>query len=223
MSDSDQQLDPGHAGNPAKCVRVMSAILVFALAGIISGPTAAQNAGKSSAPESQYTAGGAERCLRCHAGERMMLMAETAHGHPDNPHTPFAGHGCEACHGPGSLHVSRARGGIGFPALIVFDDRDSVARQTGACMSCHGDDMGDLEGLEWTGSVHDTDDVTCINCHEVHRIDNPLQGQKPQLEACSACHAEQIENHRRFEDKGIVFDNLSCFDCHDVHQLIHEP
>jgi DmsE family decaheme c-type cytochrome len=202
---------------------MIGAVLVATLSGVISEPTTAQDQRNSNASGIQFTAEGAERCLRCHAGERQALMAETAHGNSDNPHTPFAKQGCEACHGPGSLHVSRTRGGIGFPALIVFDERDSVERRTGACMSCHADDMGDLEGMDWTGSAHDTDDVTCVSCHEMHIIGNPLKDQKQQREACDACHAEEIETHRRFEDKGIVFDNLTCFDCHDVHQLIREP
>jgi len=71
-------------------------------------------------PEAQFTAEGAERCLNCHAGERMTIMAETAHGNSQDPHTPFAKQGCESCHGPGSLHVSRARGGRGFPAMITL-------------------------------------------------------------------------------------------------------
>jgi DmsE family decaheme c-type cytochrome len=202
---------------------MLGAILIPVLASIISMPAAAQDKRTSNAAEARFTTEGAERCLRCHAGERMTVMAETIHGNSDNPHTPFARQGCEACHGPGSLHVSRARGGIGFPALIVFDERDTVERQTGVCIACHADDMGDLEGMEWTGSMHDTEDVTCISCHEMHRIGNPLREQKQQREACGACHAEQIENHRQFADKGIVFDKLTCFDCHDVHQLIHEP
>jgi DmsE family decaheme c-type cytochrome len=193
------------------------------LAGMVPSTTAAQDKRTNGLPEAQYTADGTESCVRCHAGERMTLMAETAHGNKDNPHTPYATHGCESCHGPGSLHVSRARGGRGFPAMIRFGSGESVQRQTAACIGCHADDMGNLEGMEWTDSAHDTGGMTCVSCHEGHIVGNPLAEQQPQREACATCHAKEIAGHPRFEDKGIVFDKLSCYDCHDVHQLIREP
>ncbi len=75
---------------------------------------------RSNPPQAQFTAAGVEGCLRCHVGDRLTAMAKTAHGNKDNPHTPYATQGCESCHGPGSFHSSRARGGVGFPALISF-------------------------------------------------------------------------------------------------------
>jgi DmsE family decaheme c-type cytochrome len=190
---------------------------------LIPQSTAAQGSGERNGADAQFTAKGTESCVRCHAGERMTIMADTAHGNPENPDTPYAQHGCESCHGPGSLHVSRARGGRGFPALIRFDGSDSAQRQTDACIGCHANDLGDLEGMEWTGSAHDAAGMTCVNCHEAHIAGNPLRQHEQQIETCAYCHKGQITSHPRFEDKGIVFDKLSCYDCHDVHQLIHEP
>jgi DmsE family decaheme c-type cytochrome len=200
---------------------IMLALIVAA--GSISSSTEAQDKKNNGLPEAQYTAEGTERCLKCHAGETMTIVAETAHGNADNPHTPYAQKGCESCHGPGSLHVSRARGGIGFPAMVVFDKRDTVERQTDACLGCHAEDMGDLEGMAWNGSAHDTGRMTCISCHDGHVVGNPLGDQAQQRKACAKCHEEEIAGHPRFEDKGIVFDQLNCFDCHDVHQLEREP
>lgn len=173
--------------------------------------------------DAQFTAGGTASCMRCHAGERMTLMAETAHGNTDNPHTPYAQQGCESCHGPGSLHVSRARGGRGFPALIRFDSKESVPQQTAACLNCHGKEMGELEGMAWTDSLHDSGTMTCVTCHEAHIVGNSLRDQEQQRKSCAKCHDVQITNHRRFENVGIVFDKLSCYDCHDVHQLERTP
>jgi len=174
-------------------------------------------------PRAQFTAEGTDRCLGCHAGERMALMAETVHGNADNPHTPYAQQGCESCHGPGSLHASRARGGRGVPALVTFAREESAQIKTQACVGCHAEDMGDLPGIEWVGSVHDAAKMTCIDCHQLHIVGNPLTGQKRQQENCAQCHNRQIAAHPRFEDKGIVFDALTCYECHDVHQLLREP
>ena len=63
--------------------------------------------------EAQFSAGGTEQCLTCHAGDNMTIMAETPHGNTDNPHSPYSKQGCESCHGPGSVHISRAGGGAG--------------------------------------------------------------------------------------------------------------
>ncbi len=193
---------------------------LMVLGNFLPGTAEAQTSRARAQAEAQFTDGGTQRCLNCHGGESMEVMAETPHGNVDNPHTPFAHQGCESCHGPGSLHVSRAAGGAGFPALLRFNDEGVVAEQTAACVGCHADDMGELEGMEWIGSEHDTDEMTCVNCHKAHSTESPLADPAMQRETCSGCHEEQIAAHPTFEDKGIVFDNLSCSDCHDVHQLI---
>ena len=218
---SNDQTDDRHRKRISAGVAVAATLTAALLiAGIVPQSGHAQSNRARATAEAQFTAEGSERCLSCHGGERMSSVAETAHGMLENPHTPFANQGCESCHGPGSLHVSRAAGGAGFPVLTKFGDDGVVAEQTGACTSCHEKDMGDLEGMAWQGSVHDADDMTCVSCHTVHTADNSLDEPQEQLATCSGCHEQQIATHSRFEDKGIVFDNLSCYDCHDVHQLI---
>jgi DmsE family decaheme c-type cytochrome len=193
---------------------------LLALGDFFPATADAQTSRARAEADAQFTDVGTQQCLNCHGGESMEVMAETPHGNIDNPHTPFANQGCETCHGPGSLHVSRAAGGAGFPALLRFNNEGVVAEQTAACVGCHANDMGELLGMDWTGSEHDTDEMTCVNCHKAHSTESPLADPSMQRESCAGCHEEQIAAHPTFEDKGIVFDNLSCFDCHDVHQLI---
>lgn len=175
-------------------------------------------------PEAHYTDTGAQGCLRCHAGDNMVVMMETLHGDQANPHAPFGPDqaGCEACHGPGSLHVSRARGGAGFPPLVRFGrGGDPVPDQLGLCLGCHGEAMGEHPGMAWSGSLHDTGRMTCSSCHVMHSSENVLADREAQIKNCAMCHDKQINSHNRFEGKGIAFDRLTCHDCHDVHQLMH--
>ena len=192
-------------------------LLVILILG--AGSAFAQSAGR--VPEAQFTDTGSEGCLRCHAGDSMTVIAETAHGRPDDPHAPFAQEGCESCHGPGSLHVSRARGGAGFPPLARFgEDGDPVPEQLGHCLGCHGEEMGDHAAMAWTGSMHDNGMMTCSTCHQMHTTENILADRSDQIANCATCHEEQIAGHNRFENRGIVFERLTCHDCHDVHQLL---
>ena len=195
---------------------------LFATGALVAGAGAALAAEQDSRiPKAYYTDAGADGCLRCHAGENMTVLRETAHGDSGNPDTPFAGRGCESCHGPGSLHVSRARGGSGFPPLTGFGrGGDPAATQLAACLGCHAKAMGDAPGMEWTGSLHDTGRMTCSSCHRIHSTENVLASREAQIAKCATCHEDQISHHQRFEDRGILFDRLTCHDCHDSHQLI---
>lgn len=191
---------------------------------VVVGLTSAQAQKPGAAPAAKFTEQGTERCLDCHGGEKMTLVADSPHGNKENSNTPYAQRGCESCHGKGSLHVSRARGGAGFPDLIQFKRRGSpVESQNGACLNCHAADMGSLEGMSWTGSLHDTGRMTCGSCHTIHTAENAMANAAEQKDNCTRCHEEQIDAHPKFESKGIVFDKLTCGDCHDVHQLERRP
>jgi len=197
------------------------AALALAVLGLFGAASTMAQQGR--VPEAHFTDGGADACMRCHAGDSMVVILETAHGDQTNPHTPFGPDqaGCEACHGPGSLHVSRSRGGAGFPPLARFGrGGDPVPEQLGLCLGCHGEEMGEHPGMAFTGSLHDTGRMTCSSCHSIHTSENVLANRDAQIENCATCHASQIESHSRFEGRGIVFDRLTCHDCHDVHQLM---
>ena len=170
-------------------------------------------------PQAKFTEEGVEGCLSCHGGVRMTLMAETVHGNKDNPHTPYAAHGCESCHGPGSLHSSRARGGKGFPPLLAFRPWESAQENNKACMNCHGKSMGGLPGMMWYGNLHQLRGMTCVYCHQSHSTVNKMKDREMQKEICSKCHHRQIEEHPRV---GRSFARRKCSACHDVHNPAYE-
>ena len=198
-------------------------LLVFALLVSLEGSTPVFSSGTAgfpgNPPKPQYTEQGVEGCLACHQGDKIVLMAETAHGNLEHPHTPYSTRGCESCHGPGSFHGSRARGGVGFPALITFHPRkESKAVQTQACTDCHGKSANNPRGIEWHGSRHQAIGMTCMSCHRLHVAEAPMKDLTQQNERCSQCHGRALEQHDRFEDAGIEFRELTCATCHDVHE-----
>ena len=173
-------------------------------------------------PQAQYSADGVEGCLDCHRSDRMVLMAETVHGNRDNPHTPYAAHGCESCHGPDGFHSSRAEGGFGFPQLITFQwGRETRQVQMHACMSCHEKDLGELKRMTWYDSIHEETGMTCNYCHQLHVVDEGLKDHQVQREQCGKCHARKLGNHPVLTADGKtrpILANAKCSACHKVHE-----
>ena len=168
----------------------------------------------------QYTEEGSEGCLVCHSGEKMHAIAASPHANPDHPSTPLHNQGCEGCHGPGSIHVSRAHGGQGFPRMITFgrgSDFSPKEEQEEACLSCHKEDLGSTQAIEFRDGVHDKRQINCSRCHLVHAESDSIREKEFQADVCYKCHKKVRAEHPRFEDKSIDFDALSCWVCHDVH------
>jgi len=198
--------------------------LFFALLGSVG--IAQQGEGMSPAKRiAQFTEKGSEGCMVCHSGEKIRAIAASPHANPDHPSAPRTTQGCEACHGPGSIHVSRAHGGQGFPKMITFGRGSEVSareQQIDACLSCHSEELGSTQAIEFWGSAHDRKNINCSRCHLIHAETDPISEKEQQLTTCYRCHRKMKEQHPRFEDKSIDFDALSCWDCHDVHKVNDE-
>ena len=168
-----------------------------------------------------YTKGGAEVCLHCHSGEAMRAIEQGVHGNMENMFSPLATLGCEACHGPGSIHASRAHGGAGFPKLIDFGrgkDHSPRDTQIDACLACHHDGKGGTSPIEWYTSSHNRNSINCSTCHTVHVEVEPMHDADQQVAKCNRCHRKDLQKHERFEEVNIDFESLSCGTCHNVHE-----
>ena len=182
---------------------------------------AQQGEGKPPAKRTaQFTEEGSEGCLRCHSGEKMHAIAASPHANPDHPSAPLARQGCEACHGPGSIHVSRAHGGRGFPPVITFGKGSGFSpkdEQENACLSCHTEDLGSTQAIESRDLVHDKQHITCSRCHLIHAESDSIREKEHQAAICYNCHKKVKAQHPGFVDEGIDVDALTCWTCHDVH------
>ena len=170
---------------------------------------------------SSYTDGGAEACLHCHSGEKMRAIENSVHGNMENMYAPLAAQGCEACHGPGSIHISRAHGGAGFPKMTDFGRGKNYSPrdvQIEACLACHHDEKGGTSAIEWNSSSHNRRAINCSTCHTVHAETEPMQDADQQVTKCNRCHRKDIEKHEHFEEVNIDFESLACGTCHNVHE-----
>ena len=115
---------------------------------------------------------------------------------------------CEACHGPGSLHVGNP---LGIRLLID--------RSNDLCGDCH--DRGAQEQVDAKGgfiehheqyeelfqSKHVT--LDCVICHDPHAGVEQLRwaGKPTTRTQCESCHFKEAQNRKSMED-------LDCVDCH---------
>jgi DmsE family decaheme c-type cytochrome len=168
-----------------------------------------------------YSDEGAASCLRCHSGPEMRAVQSGPHFNLQYPGAPTALHYCESCHGPGSIHVSRAHGGRGFPPLTEFgrgSDKAPREEQIAACMQCHGTAGEARKMIGFYGSPHDRRNINCSTCHTVHAASDPINNREEQAATCYRCHRKQRTGHPRFESPSMDIDVLPCSACHDVHR-----
>lgn len=125
--------------------------------------------------------------------------------------------GCEACHGPGSVHVAKG-GGKGVGIL-----KNDSAAMCGACHTRGADDTkimskdGFIEHHEqypeMLNSPHKA--LNCVSCHDPHKgtsvgQTNPTQGAGITAE-CVKCHARQNTD---FTGSTMQKAGVKCIDCH---------
>lgn len=172
-----------------------------------------------------YSEEGAAGCLRCHSGPQLRAVQSGPHFNLRNPGAPAAQHYCESCHGPGSIHVSRAHGGKGFPPLTQFGRGPETSprdEQLARCLNCHGTEGAVRKTIGFVASPHDREHINCSTCHTVHAEVDPVDDREEQGRICYRCHSRMRTDHPRFEARSMDIDALSCSSCHDVHRPLPE-
>jgi DmsE family decaheme c-type cytochrome len=180
-----------------------------------TGPKAARAAPPHQGKDaSQYI--GAENCKACHED---LPSKGFWKGFEETPHWKTmletkggpSKQGCESCHGPGAEHMN-----AGGDKTKIFSFTSAKAKEISqTCLSCHT--YGE-EHSNFARSAHNVNDVTCTDCHSVHK---PKEKQfllvKKQPDLCYSCHLSvKPEFGRPFRHR--VNENLlKCTDCHNQH------
>ena len=157
---------------------------------------------------------GEKVCMTCHATHAesfsKTLMGRIGKTQPGK----FA---CENCHGAGSQHV-KLGGGRGVGGIISFraDDRSrSVEENNGICLACH--EKGDR--TYWKGSIHETRDVACTNCHTIMKSVSLKYQLKTvnEMDTCFQCHKDRRAQMFRSSHMPLREGKMVCSDCHNPH------
>lgn len=189
------------------------AVLALVLAGLAL-PAGAEEAAAAPA----FAPKGADTCLKCHDEDSKFPVVgifRTPHGQKADARTPFAQAQCESCHGPGAEHarkkkVDEPQGPIGTFGLHA---KTPPAEQDAACLACHAG----ARRTHWPGSAHETADVPCAACHQVHAAHDPVRSAATQPEVCGTCHARERAAGFGASAHAVRQGRMACSDCHNAH------
>jgi len=192
---------------------------------------AAQEKPKPAAPsgaDGDYV--GSDTCIGCHQDQnhrfKNTIMGKIMMEHP---RTPEEARGCEACHGPGRVHVESGGGKDTIPIRFGKDSPNTVAEQNNVCLDCHS---GGTNHLFWRGSPHESRGMACVDCHQVKQVIktvgtselryNPRLTEnrglkKSQPEVCLQCHEMRRAQLQRSSHMPYREGKVNCTSCHNPH------
>jgi len=174
--------------------------------GLIWGCTAV--AADASPAQGKTALTGDAACTRCHdeSDKKVLTIYQTRHGVKGDSRAP----GCQSCHGTSGAHLKNKQ----TPTDVSFGKNKSDAKaQDAACMTCHKSD----KRTHWEGGQHQTNDVTCSNCHTVHAAADKVRSKKTQADVCFTCHKDQRSDSRKISHHPIGEGKVVCSDCHNPH------
>ncbi len=161
---------------------------------------------------------GSKACEKCHEEQWEPFQSNPHHMADMDEGLVADQSGCEACHGPGSLHVE-ADGDEDDPRFGTIKNFDKMKpdEAAAACRTCHK--TGDQ--FHWDQSAHARNDVRCQDCHSIHAPKNEggpalLKAEGP-TQLCVKCHEDKRATLANTAHMPVREGGMSCADCHNPH------
>jgi DmsE family decaheme c-type cytochrome len=136
---------------------------------------------------------GTDSCVeKCHTHDRLTKDFRTSlHGGQVTAGTGMPLVNCESCHGPGSLAIGNVRNETcDFKTFIPLKEIPSGA-QSLVCLKCHSSfSLANLSG--WSSSRHAVANVSCSDCHQIHKGPQQKVARDEITDLCVTCHKEVV-------------------------------
>ena len=153
------------------------------------------------------------QCFGCHKSQKQAFQ-ESVHSRAfEND----AAAGCQSCHGGGAAHKEVAgQDNYTGPLKILSFKKGSGAPDdmTRPCLACH---QKDARRSHWMGSTHQSRDVVCTSCHQIHTAQDKVRDKRTQPEICFACHKDRRMEINKPSHHPIPEGKMACSDCHNPH------
>lgn len=171
--------------------------------------------------QSKYSKKGADTCLKCHDEDNdypVLPIFKTKHGEQNDSRSPMAKLQCETCHGPVGEHRNTVKKPQKKAPIRAFGSKawTPVAEQNEVCLTCHND----TARTNWRGGVHESESLSCADCHTIHTRRDPMLQAKTQVAKCNKCHLKQKAEFNRSSSHPVRFAKMRCSDCHNPHGTV---
>lgn len=178
---------------------------------------------------------GERECAQCHKAQAQTFNTSPHALYVRDPKLPLNQRGCEACHGPGEIHLEDVKDS----KKVISFSRLKPKEVTLVCLRCHADTM---RFSQWRRTAHAQADTACTDCHRIHwskeretkdRVKNDgvklmrqifITAPEPksllktdELNLCGSCHQLEVNEFRLNFHHPIPEGRMVCSDCHDIH------
>jgi len=209
-------LSPKKIIKTIKSTLITSVFINMLMAAYVQGNEVIDSSEKVSA--NSYTKKGADTCIKCHDEDNnfpVFPIFKTKHGQPADLRTPFANLQCESCHGAGKEHAKETK--IDQPQAPILSyakhSSTSATEQNKPCLNCHENH----QRISWKGSIHESNDVRCVDCHNIHTEKDDVLTQDKQPNVCFQCHTKERAETYKSSAHPIRYGQMNCSDCHNTH------
>lgn len=215
-------------GRGITALRFLAAVVAAGAGLAVAGGCAEMRESRSSRPIKEYEkliagrldadyVGNAACTAKCHAHDAIARdFRLSVHGEQVAAGSNVPLVNCESCHGPGSLAIANIVNEKCDASTFIDIRNIPAGAKSLTCLKCHaGQSTPVLSG--WTGGRHAAAEVSCPDCHKLHKGPQQKVERREVADLCFKCHegvqvSFSLPSHHPVRE-GVV----SCVDCHNPH------